>query len=249
MEILKRPGSRLARLSLPLLLSSPWLLGETHDFSLPIIDVSDQGSPIAVSGQVSFHEELAVDSVKTQWTIEAHLINTTNKTILAYEVSIDAISDHGGGVHHAEQADHFFRSELEFAPGAQEIVDVATPNQQLTPRKEGDTPKAPKASFKVIFVQFADGSKFGTSNWGSGLSRSREQTLERLRAVSEQSRTSGEGGLRLALAGALAREDNPKFTTIVLEHLRQTLDAKGPDSAAAEITEFLTAAEKRLPVM
>jgi hypothetical protein len=51
------------------------------------------------------------------------------------------------------------------------------------------------------------------------------------------------------LADALAREDNPRFTTIVLDHLRRTLDAQGPDSAASEISEFLTAAEKRGPVM
>lgn len=217
----------------------------THDLSVQIPPSTEQNSPIQVSGEVSFHEELFADKVRTQWTLDANLLNLSGKTVLAYEVSIEAVPDHGGGVSHLAKVDHFFRSELPFTPGAQERLNVATPNWQLTPRKPGAAPRQPEATFKILFVQFADGSRFGTSAWGNDLRAIRSQTIEHLQAISEQSRSSGETGLRLGLASALQRQDNSKFASLVLGHIRDTLAREGPDRATAEIEESLSAAEKR----
>jgi hypothetical protein len=242
--LLQSAGSALL-----LLVLNSLLAGQTHDVVLEISNVTGPDSPIEASGQTSFHEELSPDSCKTQTKIGARLVNVSKKTILAYEVSILAIPDCGGGMQHTVHADYFFRPELQFGPGAQEVADYDTPSWNVTPRKEGATPATPKATFEVIFVQFADGSKFGTSRWGTALPAVRKQTAEQLQVVLEAYRSSGEEGLALALAKARVYQDNPTFTNAILDDIKETLEAKGPEATAVEITAFLDAAQRRRSIM
>jgi hypothetical protein len=248
-------NSALTNIPLSLLIvlfPSPHLATETpttHELSIEISQNAEPNTPIQVSGQVSFHEELYADRVRTQWKINANLLNLSSKTILAYEVSIEAVPDHGGGVSHLAKVDHFFRSELPFTPDALLPLSVATPNWQMTPRTEKTALRLPEATFNVLFVEFADGSKFGASVWGNSLSAVRSQAIEHMRAISEQSRSLGATGLRLSLANALQIESNSKFTNLLLGHIRETLDTKGPDGAVDEIRELLSTAESRKRVL
>ncbi len=244
-------GTSLSRLvgSTLLLVSSSSHGGQSYDLIVPMTDISSPHSPIKASGQASFHQDLSPDSVKTQCKIKVQLLNASNKSILAYEVSVVAVPDYGGGIGLTSQADYFFRPEQELGPGAQQSLDEPTPNWSVTSRKEGSKPATPKATFQVIFVQFADGSKFGASPWGAALSTVRKQTTEQLELVLEAFRSSGDEGLRLALAKARARLDNPAFTNEVLDDIKETLEANGPKAATAEITRMLDTAQRRKSVM
>ena len=221
------------------------LCAQTHDLSVQITDVGGSNTPIVASGQVSFHEVPSAESVKTQWSIEVRMLNVSGKTILAYEVSIRAMPDRGGPVVHTARADYFFRSELRFVTGSEETLNVPMRNWHVTPLEESARPKVPKASFEVIFVEFADGSKFGTSEWGSGLSAVRAQTIERLQSVSRQSQNSGEDGLRLALANEIGAGGDSEFARAVLNDVKTTLDDKGWRAATEQINGFLEAAKER----
>ncbi len=249
MGILNTALPRVVGSTLLLLVSGSALGGRTYDLLVQITDLSGPNSPIKASGKASFRQELSPDSVKTQCKIEIQLVNGSSKSILAYEVSIVAMSDYGGGIARTSQADYFFRPELELGPGAHESLDEPTPSWSVTPRKEGAKPITPKATFQVIFVQFSDGSKFGASQWGSALSAARQRTIKQLQLVLQGFRKSGEEGLRLALAKARGGEDNPASTDPVLDEVKETLEAKGPEAAVTEITGFLDAAQKRRSVM
>ncbi len=242
-----RPG--LLGATLLILVSGSPLGGQNYDLFTQIADLSGPDSPIKASGQASFHQELSAESVKSQWKIAARLVNVSNKTVLAYEASFELFPDYGGGVCRTQQADYFFRLELEFKPGVQQTVDEDSPSVDVTPREKGAKPTRPTASFRVIFVQFADGSKFGTSQWGTALSAVRKQTIERLQIVLEAFRSSGGEGLRLALAKARARPDNPALTNAILDDANDTLETKGPGAAAVQITGFLDAAQRRRSIM
>jgi hypothetical protein len=81
------------------------------------------------------------------------------------------------------------------------------------------------------------------------LSTVRKQTIEQLQLVLEGFRSSGEKGLGVALAKARGRKDNPPFTNAALDDVKETLEASGSAAAAAKISGFLEAAQRRSSVM
>jgi len=115
----------------------------------------------------------------------------------------------------------------------------------MAPWKTGGQPAPAKAVFRVLFVEFADGSEFGSSNWGYELPDIRKRTMERLQEAMDAFQDSGEEGLRKALTTARARSDNQGITAAAVNEITEILEAKGSDAAVAKIQERLTAARAR----
>jgi hypothetical protein len=195
-----------------------------------------------------FDEILLSDSVKNRYDIEIQLTNASSKTILAYEVSIQGMPDVGAGFHYLHQTDHFFRSQLHFVPGAQEVVSFSNPAWSTVPGGKQDAQVA-AASYKVLFVEFADGTKFGTSHWADNLSSARQLAIQRMQELAAARDASGEQGLRSSLAVVVTRSDDPQTTRTVMAHLKETLDSEGSDAVGHEIKEFLSTAQARREVM
>jgi hypothetical protein len=228
----------LAVTLLLLLVSSPVLFGQTRSFSVPVTGPNDTASPMTASGEVRFNEESSADGVKIKWDEEILLRNVATKPIVAYEVLVE-----GAGVHHVAQADYFFRQDLPFVPGATDTVSVKMSHTIETTSKLAE--HVPNGTLKVIFVEFADGSEYGRSNWGNTLSDTRRWTIRKFQEVLSLFRQSGEDGFRTALEKELARPDTPRLTAAGLNEIREILDAKGADAAVARIEERLTAAQER----
>jgi hypothetical protein len=236
--------SKLTTLLLLALTPCSALCKEIHNLSVQVVDLGGADTPIGATGQVSFREDLSGQVVKTQWAMNIQMANTSSKTILAYEVLIRAVPDYGTAVSYTARADYFFRMELSFVPGAQQTISEARSDTHEIPYKEASEPSVPKAFFEVVFVEFADGSRIGTSKWGTQLSAVRQQTIEALNSVMKQSQESGETGLRNALTEKFGAQDNSGFVRGVLNDIRTTLDTKGFVEALKQINRFLQSANE-----
>jgi len=139
------------------------LAQSTADSTVKITDASEPNSPLSVSGDVSFHQEFSANIEATQRHLNITITNVSNKLILAYEVSIDAKPDVGAGINHVARTDYFFNGIL--ARGAHETI--SDPARFVESTLPDHRPTGSRAIFRVVFVEFADGLKFGSSNWGS----------------------------------------------------------------------------------
>jgi hypothetical protein len=101
----------------------------------------------------------------------------------------------------------------------------------------------------VVFVEFVDGAKYGSSDWGEYLSEGRAATIERLKGLLKAYQGGGEGALRMAMTQALTRPDNPSYTQDALYILDEKLKAAGAEGFISNINEKLRAAQERTNVM
>jgi hypothetical protein len=60
---------------------------------------------------------------------------------------------------------------------------------------------------------------------------------------------SGEAGLRSSVVAALGKQDELQATLAVMTHIKVTLESSGSNTPAAEIKEFLSAAQSRKSIM
>lgn len=228
----------LAVTLLLLLVSSPVLFGQARGFSVPVTGPNETNSPVTASGEVRFHQESSADGVKIQWDMEILLRNVATKPIVAYEVLVE-----GAGVHHVAEVDYFFRQDLPFVPGATDTLSVEMSHTMATPREVAELQNVPNEMLKVLFVEFADGSQYGRSNWGNTLSDTRKWTIRKFQEVLSLFERSGEDAFRTALENELTRPDSPGLTDAALNEIREILNARGADAAVTRIKERLMAAE------
>lgn len=221
---------------------------QTRDVIVQITDLSGPNSPITASGQIHFQEVLSAESVKSRYDMEFQLTNASSKTILAYEVSIEAMPDYGSGFSDLRMTDSFFLPQLEFLPGAQVSENFSDSGVSVEPRGRGN-PREAKASFKVIFVEFADGSKFGAGPWAETLAANRKRSVQRMQEIETAYDGSGEIGFRDVLATVQGRQDDPQDILALMNHFKGTLASEGAGAAVNEIREFLAVAQMRKDIM
>lgn len=221
------------------------VFAQAYNLSVPVTDSTGSNSPLAVRGDVAFLVQVSSDNVKTKWDMNVTLTNVSTKPIIAYEVSIEATPDQGAGVHFLDQVDHFFGPTRSFPPGTQEFITGPSRVSQNSPRKEGTQAVDSKAVAKVSFVEFEDGSTFGRSNWGNSLSGTRKLTVDRIQEVLNTVQATGPGALETSLATEVARQDNPALTKALMNRLKETLKASGPDAAVSALNDSLNTAEER----
>ncbi len=221
---------------------------QSLDVIFQVRDKSGPNSPIAASGRVHIQEMLSTDKVQSRYDLDIQLTNASPKTILAYEVSVEGMPDYGAGFQHVYMTDSFFLPQLDFLPGVQKSEIFSDPGWQTVPRG-GAGPRDMKVSVRVLFVEFADGSIFGSSHWAAALSANRQRSIQRMEEIEAAYEASGETGLRNALAAAQNRQDDPQDTLAVMSDLKGKLDSGGAEAAANEMREFMAVAQTRKDIM
>jgi hypothetical protein len=147
---------------------------QTDDQSLPLSDVSGPDSPIKITGQISWHQEIGDDAVLNMacgW--HAELVNISLKPILAYEVSFDILPRYGGKSLTVFQNDGFLIEKITLMLDHDCSSRTWQEDRSSIPIKPRRFEGSPTAESKLIFVQFSDGSTYGTSYWGKNLTESR----------------------------------------------------------------------------
>jgi len=211
-------------------------------YTLPVIDSSDRGSPVAISGTATFMEVFGPKSVASSGSFRLEGRNLSDKSILLLLAYFDEAGPNGREVRHVIRVDHFFWGEI--APGASFVLAHGRSRRQTSGvRRDSLGPAAdPKAEITVQYVQFADGSSFGSETEASDAFRLRTvifHALQRLDAARSQAE------FRALLAKKIEPDDADDF----LRTFRRTQMIHGNKAARAQVHTCLVVAEGRAPTL
>lgn len=222
-----------------------------HDITLSVTDLSSEGSPLGVLGTASFHVVTSENVIQTEPDFAVEVTNISSKPILAFEYMLDAVPDYGPGISRWTWRDHFFQLNSLFMPGSQDVFQslLIGPTISMGIKAGVNLPtRQPKANLTVLFVEFADGTTFGNSEWGDKLSASRAATLHEFRIFMQAYDSGREADLFVAISNAIDRT-YPEQTIIELTNLKSILDSTESGSALAYIQNALAAAEQYKTLM
>jgi hypothetical protein len=190
-------------LSLLLCLISPGVHADqkTGALVVPIEDKSGPGSPLQISGHVSFVETVIANKVTSSRSENVKARNISDKPILLLVASLEDAGPKSSGEDFDLVVDNFFK-EKAMLPG-EDVTLLQRPfGEHYTSepfRSTSSEERPPKAQFHLGFVQFSDGSTFGDSAAARKWLDSRESTLVYLKKLRQQYYEQGEPALLQAL--------------------------------------------------
>jgi len=211
-------------------------------YTVPVVDKSDAGSPLEISGSASFTENVLANAVASSSEYQVMARNVYGKGIVLLVAYFDEAGPHGGGAHHVLQFDDFFRPEI--GPGEWFVLAQSHPGSHSTsccvnPLQAADEPRA---DVRVQFAQFSDGSAFGDEMAARDILAIRSVITDSLRRLDE-TRTDQE------FLHILAQKIKPEAADGFLEWLRQNQAEQGTAGARKQVRTGLANAEKHMAAM
>ncbi len=231
---------RLQAIFVPLCLTlSAW---SQLTYTVPVVDKSGPGSPLAISGTASFTELFTDQSVASSGNFRAKARNVSGKSIILMLAGFDVAGPHGGGTHQAIKIDHFFWGDI--APGESFVLARGRSRKQVSAlRRDSLEPAAePKAEVRIQYVQFEDGSIFGDEAAAKGAIDLRPVILEALRRLDK-------AGNKEEFLALLKQNIQPDDADRFLATFRETQKKYGTAAARAQVRRGLVVAEGRLAAL
>jgi hypothetical protein len=81
-------------------------------YTVPVVDKSDPGSPLKISGTASFTELTVSNSVRSSNSFRVDARNLSEKGVLLLRAYFDEAGPHGGRTQQVIQIDHFFWGQI-----------------------------------------------------------------------------------------------------------------------------------------
>jgi len=207
--------------------------GQQKAIDVPFDNTPVAGSPIEVNGTLSVRETVLGNQVESQWEENIVAKNISNKPILLLIGALEAEGPRSdGGLRLI--LDRFFSPDV-IQPGDTLPLLTGSSGRGSCCINPLDEPHDPKAAFRLEFVQFVDGSSFGTPASAKDTFASRTSTLLALRNLNQTYSDQGEQ----KFLSQLVEAHGP--TTAVI---RWTAKEKGTGAAIAQLREILTMAKK-----
>ncbi len=209
-------------------------------YTVPVVDKSDPGSPLKISGTASFSELIVADSVTSSSNFRVEARNMSGTAIVLLLAYLDEAGPNGGETHHPIYIDHFFWGDI--APGESfELARGRSGRRTSALRINPLGPAAdPEAEVSVQYVQFVDGSTFGDEATAKDILDQRPVILGALRRLNH-------AGSSEELLALLAEKIQPETADRFLEAFRRTEKHRGIAAARAQVRTALTVAEERTP--
>ena len=210
-------------------------LARQEPVDVPFEDAALTASPITATGKISVQETVAANEVKSWWEENVDATNRSTKPILLVIGEFDAISPHSNGGTRLTM-EYFFGDPI--SPGETFSLVTRSFVQDsccMNPLRETHEPKA---TFRLMFVQFLDGSTFGDAAQAENALANRDRTLKALRTLAQVA-AKDKRRFQLQLERELRLDD----TLGVFASIRETQERKGADAAIARTYKILDFAE------
>ncbi len=174
---------------------------------IPLQDVGGRGSPIRVSGKVTFQDASLELPEYTTYRFEGTIANVSGKAVVLTVIHVEVRGVNAPGLDTNQPSDDHFFSLKDLQPGEEERFptrefdfgksadyglrhELSGGGDSQLVREDVGSDKAPVATAKVTFVQFADGSTWGDADAGRAVIAGRSGILEELtkyeRVLNEQ---------------------------------------------------------------
>ncbi len=156
-----------------------------------LIDSSQAGSSVVLSGTVTSTDEAIKGWLQYSFEVNVSLTNASRKGILLIVVKMDITGLNGLGTHHTRSTDYFFTSDIFYPDTIETIYETVGPLAELQGQTEAQS-EGPTANAKVAFVQFLDGSTWGDQSEGRDALQQRRETWNELRFLRQTYDSQGE---------------------------------------------------------
>jgi hypothetical protein len=214
---------------------------------VPLTDKTPSG-PLEVHGKALIHEIIAGPKLEWSWGESVVAKNVSDKAIMLVLATLTELGRHpesghppglGNGPTYIIAEDRFF-SETDIRPSDSVVLRDTKPGTLGAGCciNSVDKVRVPEAEFKVLFVQYADGSTFGDPAAAADIFTKRKRILTALQQLSKQWAGGGEENFAAELKKQCALLGNP-----ICPQISVALERSG-DQAAAEVRRVLGIAEK-----
>jgi hypothetical protein len=210
--------------------------------TVPVTDASAPGSPLQVSGTITFTDQLSGNRVVSSNKYELTATNVSDKGIVFMLVRFRESGSRGGGTLHNIQRDNFFGNEA-IAPEKTFVLDRSNGGFQtlccVNPLESG---RDPVAEVSVIYSEFTDGSTYGDKSAAADIFATRSLIIERLRQL--EAAKVDETFVRL-----LAQKLESLEADAILQTVRLVQKSGGTEAARAQVRRDLDNATRHLAAM
>jgi len=128
--------------------------------SVPVVDKSELGSPLQITGNITFIDQITGNSIISSSDYELKARNVSGKGIIFLLVHFTEMGPREGGIGHRIQWDNFFRDE-ELGPGTVFLLDRSSGGRQIGYFNPLGPSRDPVAEVRVVYAEFSDGSVYG----------------------------------------------------------------------------------------
>jgi hypothetical protein len=210
---------------------------------VPVEDSSGAGSPLQVSGSVSFVESVAANEVTSYRSEDVRVRDISHEPILLIVASFEDAGPRSSGENFDLVVDNFFKEKV-ILPG-EEVVLLQRPlGQHHTSEPfrvaRGDE-RPPRAQFRLLFAQLLDGSTFGDPAAAKKWLDMRHSTLVSLKKLQQVYYERGAPHL----LNALDEDPAAASSTSPWNEIRATVQTGGAQAAAALVDHILAVALER----
>jgi hypothetical protein len=208
-------------------------LAQQKVIKVPFDNTVVSGSPIEVTGQVLVQETIAGNQVSSAWEENVTAKNISPKPILLLLGILDAIGPYSDGGYEL-RIDRFFSQDVIPPQATIPVASGTTLRGACCINPLGEA-QDPKADFRVLFVQFLDGSTFGDPDSAQDVLKSRASALHDLRELIRAYLDHGADAFQSRLEQAHG---------IVFMGIRRTKKEEGADAAISQARKMLAIAEE-----
>jgi hypothetical protein len=210
--------------------------------TVPLTDSSAPGSPLHVTGNITFTDQILGNSVVSSSKYALRATNVSGKGIVFMLVRFREGGTRGGGIDHIIQWDNFFWNE-EIAPDETFVLDRSRGGFQtqccINPLESG---VEPVAELSVRYVEFADGSTWGGKSEAADILATRSLIVERL---GELDATRDDHSFVRLLGQKLKSDEADGF----FERVRLIQKSGGTAAARSQVRRYVGNATRHLGAM
>jgi Cu/Ag efflux protein CusF len=209
--------------------------------TVPVVDKSEPGSPLQITGNITFTDQITGNSISSSSDYELKAQNISGKGIIFLLVHFIEMGPREGGIGHHIQWDNFFRNE-EITPGPVFILDRSSGGRQIGSFNPLGPSRDPVAEVRVLYAEFSDGSVYGERREAKDILAARPLIIPVLQSLD---RANDDRSFLQTLAQKLEPEEVDGF----LEGVRSAQKNRGTGAAHRLVHTELANAEKHLAVM
>jgi Cu/Ag efflux protein CusF len=209
--------------------------------TVPVLDKSELGSPLQITGNITFTDRITGNSISSSSDYELKARNVSGKEIIFLLVHFTEMGPREGGIGHYIQWDNFFRNE-EIPPGTVFILDRSSGGKQIGSFNPLGPSRDPVADVRVLYAEFSDGSIYGEKREAKDILAARSVIFAALQRLD---RANDDRSFLQILAQRLETEEADGF----LEGVRSAQKNGSTGAARRLVHTELASAEKHFAVM
>jgi hypothetical protein len=210
--------------------------------TVPVVDKSEPGSPLQITGNITFIDQIIGNSIKSSHDYELKAQNVSGKEIVVLLVHFTGMGplEGDGGINLSVKDDNIFEKKEIMPDEAWRLArGLSTGGFTIGPYSPLAQSRDPVAEVRVLYAEFSDGSVYGQKRDARDIFASRSAIIDAWQRLDKANDDS-------VFLQTLAQKFEPIMADTFLEEVRSAQKSSGTSAARRLVHEELANAEKNL---